>query len=263
MSRLAKSSLFCFCISLLPVLAAPDPQPGLPDGASEGWWSQVQRSIQLEEYGVTDFRALNPAHRFEGRFDAKGLQLAPTDGAGWAWGLSLTGWGRPGSLTEADLGTLSANEDRVELDRGSLIEWYVNSPDGLEHGFTVPSPPIDDGARLVFDMSFAGGLHPVFSKDGQAVDFFGSGDVSVLRYAKLVVTDAADAVLPAQMKPITGGIRIVVEDNGAIYPITVDPLATTPSWTASGEATSDNFGYSVTTAGEVNGDGYSDVVVGA
>jgi hypothetical protein len=40
-------------------------------------------------------------------------------------------------------------------------------------------------------------------------------------------------------------------------------LSTTYSWTAAGEAASDNFGYSVATAGDVSGDGYSDVIVGA
>jgi hypothetical protein len=35
------------------------------------------------------------------------------------------------------------------------------------------------------------------------------------------------------------------------------------SWTSTGEGQSDQFGYSLATAGDVNGDGYSDVVVGA
>jgi hypothetical protein len=40
-------------------------------------------------------------------------------------------------------------------------------------------------------------------------------------------------------------------------------LSASASWSAVGEATSNVFGYSVATAGDVNGDGYSDVVVGA
>jgi hypothetical protein len=248
-------------------LAEPEQRTELPAGVSADWWSQVQRSIILEEYAITTgddgFRAANPAHRFEARFDGGGLRLAPTGEADWEWGLSLKGWGRSDALHKAEVLQLSADEDRVELDRDSLTEWFVNRPDGLEHGFTIPEPPLEDGERLVLDLALAGGLRPVFAADGQAIDFYGGGNISVLRYAKLVVTDAAGETLPARMEPIAGGIHIVVEDSGAVYPITVDPLATTPSWTEEGEAAGDYFGHSVATAGDLNGDGYSDVVVGA
>ena len=83
----------------------PRRQKALPAGASSDWWTRVQRSIQLEEYGIVGegvdgarFRAANPAHRFEARFDAGGMRLAPTEGSSWEWRLALTGWGRPGSL---------------------------------------------------------------------------------------------------------------------------------------------------------------------
>jgi hypothetical protein len=43
----------------------------------------------------------------------------------------------------------------------------------------------------------------------------------------------------------------------------VGGLTATPAFTATGEAAFNNFGYSAGTAGDVNGDGYDDVVVGA
>src|SRR5439155_4465222 len=40
-------------------------------------------------------------------------------------------------------------------------------------------------------------------------------------------------------------------------------LASTPAWTAESDQASADFGASVATAGDVNGDGYADVIVGA
>jgi len=90
----------------------------------------------------------------------------------------------------------------------------------------------------------------VISEDGQAVDFYEpNGNVAVLRYAALRVTDATGRVLAAHFEgfcfsqseiqapksKISPGLRILVDDSAAVYPVTVDPRATSPAWTATGE----------------------------
>jgi hypothetical protein len=76
----------------------------------------------------------------------------------------------------------------------------------------------------------------------------GAGDVNGDGYADVVV-----------------GAQFAAEGNGRIYIYAGSPggLSPTPSWTAEGAAYGDDFGSSVSGAGDVNGDGYADILVGA
>lgn len=239
----------------------------LPSGVSQQWWSKVQRGMEKEEFRIQSSRnhadsyeASNRRHNFDIEFKNSGVQITPMRVSNWQWGLQFR---EADSGFEQSSAKVMTSENRIEFHREGIIEWYVNSNEGLEQGFTVYRSPSTNNGRLLLDLSLMGNLHPKFASDGQSIDFYASSHVNVLHYANLKVHDGRGDKVAARFIGISGGIRIEVDSFGAVFPITIDPLATTPAWLASGDEGNDFFGYVVATAGDVNGDGYSDILVSA
>ncbi len=253
---------------------------------SADWQSAVREQIVDSEYEVTwqgetaledlesSWQAPNRAHGFRTYFTADGVRVIPRGeteaGAepSWEWSLRLARWGRAGAAgEELGPGRLWVEGNRVEYDRGALVESWVNERRGLKQGFTIEKAPLSEGGFVHLDLALGGTLSPVVSEDGQAIDFQTPAGAKVVHYAELRVEDAGGRVLRSWMEGFSEagqrGIRIVYEDLGAAYPVTIDPLATSPAWTAESNQLLADFGVSVATAGDVNADGYSDVIVGA
>jgi hypothetical protein len=233
------------------------------------------------------YQAPNRAHNLRTTFTPQGIRVVPRVFEGetppWEWGLTLSGYGyasAPLSRGADDVqsvaaATLQVEANRVAYARDALTEWYVNDEHGLEQGFTLQAPPQsafpNPRSEIVLDLALSGGLTPNLTEDGSAIEFTTPGGVRVLRYGDLFAYDDTGRTLPAQMElitnPVSGSteytLRIVVDDANAVYPITIDPLATSPTWTAESNQAGAQFGWAVGTAGDVNGDYYDDVIVGA
>ncbi|MEP6985578.1 MAG: DUF6531 domain-containing protein, partial [Chloroflexota bacterium] len=176
------------------------------------------------------FEALNPEHRLRARFWPEGVELSAeqSERAEWSWAMALLGYGYGETrqpLAEADR---VAHGNRLEYQRGNLTEWYLNGPLGLEQGFTLERPPDgrENGQALVLELQFQTDLQMALSEDGQSLSLNGATHPNGLHYGHLYVKDATERLLPVHLELADSEqrVRIHVEDQAAIYPLTIDPL---------------------------------------
>jgi hypothetical protein len=270
-------------------------------GVPADWWAAAQDEIRRSEYEITwqggaslpwqedtpqldmagAYQAPNRAQNLRTYFAASGPLVIPrvwpegVETPPWHWGLHLAAWGWEGALQPVGTPALHPDGNRMEYHypaQSSIVEWYVNDERGLEQGFSVSARPSALGgqpANLVLELELSGDLIPSLAPDGQAVEFGTATGVRVLRYAGLDAYDAAGRSLPARLElpsPSEGEgarVRVVVDATAAAFPITIDPLLATPGWTFESNQANAQLGTSVALAGDLNNDGYGDLVVGA
>ena len=145
------------------------------------------------------------------------------------WDLSLVGLGYGGAVQPVGAAKTSTSGNRVDLNYGTVDEWYVNGPDGLEQGFSV-TPPAQPGAggSLTVELALGGDLKGTVNAAGSGLTLSGPDGSTALGYTGLTAYDAAGKSLPASLQVWTAGGRqellIHVNDAGAQGQITIDPF---------------------------------------
>ena len=227
----------------LPADLVPAVMRALAEHSPPSWNAQAARG------GALVFH--NPVQRFSASFSSRGAQVQFGGSRHARLGMQLLAV-RSGNVSyRVVAGAPSPEGARVEIARGrGLSEWYVNSPLGLEQGFTL-AKPLAGGGSIALIFHLRGALTP--NLNSRALEFHNAQGQTVLRYSGLLAYDAQHHILPARMKLKGRILELAVDARGARYPITIDPvIAAVSSITDTDPSSGELFGLSVALSADGN-----------
>ncbi len=243
----------CPPVVALVLLVFAAPAVGMQEQAPE-----VEYAFERTSSDARTWTAANPAQGFRSRLSADGWRVtgAARDGRPWSLGLRLAAWGRGDRLAEVEDGRARRNGERLEIRRGELVEWYVNDERGVEQGFTIEAPPPcaeAHGAEPVrLALAIDGGFSPRVRPGGRDVLLASRDPELLVHFTGLRAWDAGGRNVAAAFSLEGERLVIRVEDEGAAYPLTVDPLLwiEQAKLIASDAFIGDEFGHSVAISGD-------------
>jgi uncharacterized repeat protein (TIGR01451 family) len=245
-TMLRSMMIVCMLSAVLTVSPVPasaqveEAQGSMPEGLQEAILSSTSRPFQEGEgiYSIS-------SNGLDFELNVTGLHAGAEE---LQWGIALQGIGRGTQIMAVSAPKVSEVRGRLEYQRGTLTEWYRDTALGVEQGFTMYESPMGED-HLVLQLNLATDLEGVLDENGRGLSFPGP-EGQTLRYDHLKVYDANGAELDARMVYEPGQVQILVDDSGAVYPITIDPLIYLEQKViASDGGSNDYFGQSVALSG--------------
>ena len=247
-----------------------------------GWYANALKNIDAKEYEISfndldkTYSSPNRAHNLRGFYSNDQFSITPRNDSDEQWKLTLQVKGifhgrnkiyglskKPGIIRSAY--TIRFNND------DQFATEYVNSKEGVRQNFIINKEPVSKPQTINVKLQTTKGwfinrvndneIH--FARRALVAKATKTGYDKKITYNSLKVWDATNRKLAASFAVNHNTISIDVQTQNAVYPITIDPISTTAAAMVESNQANSKMGYAVSSAGDVNGDGYSDVIVGA
>jgi len=287
--RLPILALLCGIAAMMPVQVKKT--TGTQQLQQSAWFSDVCTRIEQDLYHFyrsaenDSLQSENRRQGLQGAYSWERMSLAPvhssagtdssntTSGPDWNVSLRLRDICFDGAIgyRPTKKAVIYQRDSSLVFDHnGAFTVEYLNTTAGIRQNFIIKQAPrgAEHTRQVSVRMALDAGLRAYTSGDGELhfarPNAAGGGLTTELLYTGLKAWDATGRLLEAKLDAGNEGreVYINVQATDAVYPLTIDPLSTTAAGTLNGAASGNNFSYSVAPAGDVNGDGYSDVIVG-
>lgn len=206
--------------------------------------------VSVEEDGLS---AVMVPGELDASFRDGGVAIQRTGDSVPTLTLRTKAFGCDGEREPVAAATPRGEGNRVTYDRGSVVEWWLNGPLGVEQGFDVAEAPAcaREGAALAVEVELGGASEAQLDPSGTEVLLAGPDGLR-MRMTDVYAFDASGSELPARLTLENDVLSIVVDAKEAAYPITIDPVLMTETQVvqASNAPASGYFGNSVAMQGD-------------
>jgi hypothetical protein len=261
---------------------------------SDSWLNKAIENIQKEEYKPSlqksDYKGKlfeAPKYHFANRknnlrayFDENAVELIPrviTSDENWNLKIKSVEVNENDKSNSGGL-EFAIDGDNIKSEGDGIEIVYSNSESGIEQNISIT----EKSEAKEIDFNIETQNLEIFQENDR---FVLSSNENEIIYRINRIEDADGKALSYSLSKNENKLSISLDDKKIVYPIKINTSVTSnsssiedlimspsakvrgpsdsPDWTAESNQDNAQFGVSVSSAGDVNGDGYSDVIVGA